>query len=138
MPKTTERRVVIDTGALVSRLLLPGSIPALAVAKAMRESRLLVSRATLMELAEVLSRPKFDRYVTIADRREFLRHLGGIAEMVPVVRQVKVCRDPHDDKFLEVALNGNGTFIVTGDRGLLVLHPFRGISILTPARYLAD
>ena len=42
------------------------------------------------------------------------------------------CRDPKDDKFLELALNGKATHIVSGDEDLLVLHPFRGIPILTP------
>ena len=137
MPKTPEQRVVVDTGALVSRLLLPGSIPAQAVVKATREARLLVSRETLAELADVLSRRKFDRYVTISDRQRFLRLLSGIAELVPVIRRVRACRDPRDDMFLEVALNGRADVIVTGDRDLLALHPFRGIPILAPAQYLA-
>jgi len=137
LPKTPEQRVVLDTSALVSRLLLPGSVPAQAVGRAARDARLLVSRATLTELAEVLSRPKFDRYATISDRQQFLRLLCGIAEMIPVIRRVRACRDPRDDMFLEVALNGDASAIVTGDRDLLALDPFRGIPILTPAQYLA-
>jgi hypothetical protein len=46
------------------------------------------------------------------------------------------CRDPRDDKFLEVAVHGRADVIVTGDRDLLDLNPFRGIEILTPAEYL--
>jgi putative PIN family toxin of toxin-antitoxin system len=137
LPKTPEQRVVLDTSALVSRLLLPGSVPAQAVGRAARDARLLVSRATLTALAEVLSRPKFDRYATISDRQQFLRLLCGIAEMIPVIRRVRACRDPRDDMFLEVALNGDASAIVTGDRDLLALDPFRGIPILTPAQYLA-
>jgi putative PIN family toxin of toxin-antitoxin system len=137
LPKTPEQRVVLDTSALVSRLLLPGSVPAQAVGRAARDARLLVSRATLTELAEVLSRPKFDRYATISDRQQYLRLLCGIAEMIPVIRRVRACRDPRDDMFLEVALNGDASAIVTGDRELLALDPFRGIPILTPAQYLA-
>ena len=62
-------RVVLDTNALVSRLLLPDSLPARAVSKALDDADLLVSAATLAELADVLSRPKFDRYVTIEERQ---------------------------------------------------------------------
>ncbi len=129
-------RVVVDTNAFVSRLLLPDSVPARAVRKAVTEARLLVSEATLVELADVLSRAKFDPYVSIADRQQFLRLLGRITEMVPVVHTIRACRDPRDDKFLELAVNGEADIIVTGDDDLLVLDPFRDIPIVTPAAYL--
>lgn len=90
-----------------------------------------------MELADVLARPKFDPYATIAERQEFLRLVVRVAERVPIIHIVEACRDPTDDKFLELAVNGAAERIVTGDADLLALHPFRGIEILTPARYLA-
>ncbi len=46
------------------------------------------------------------------------------------------CRDPKDDKFLEVALSGKADLILTGDADLLTLNPWRGIAVLTPAEYL--
>jgi uncharacterized protein len=131
-------RVVVDTNTLVSRLLLPGSVPGAAVRKAIRADRLLGSEPTLSELADVLSRSKFDRYVTVAEREQFVRLLGRFMEMVAITHSVRACRDPRDDKFLELALNGSADIIVTGDRDLLALDPFRRIRIITPARYLAD
>ncbi len=115
---------------------MPDSVPARAVRKAVAEARLLVSDATLVELADGLSRAKFDPYVSIADRQQFLRLLGRITEMVPVVHTIRACRDPRDDKFLELAVNGEADIIVTGDDDLLVLDPFRDIPIITPAAYL--
>lgn len=129
-------RIVLDTNALISRLLLPASVPGRAVRKAVDEAQVLVSEPTLEELADVLSRAKFDPYLTIEERQEFLRLLGRIAEVVPIVHVVRACRDPRDDKFLELAVNGEADLIVTGDEDLLALHPFRGIPILTPASYL--
>ena len=129
-------RIAVDTNALVSRLLLPASVPAQAVHKAVNEATLLCSDATLGELAEVLSRQEFDPYVSIAERQQFLRLLGRVAEPVPIVHRVQVCRDPRDDKFLELAVNGAAQAIVTGDDDLLALDPFRGIEIVTPAAYL--
>ena len=73
-------RVVIDTNALISRLLLPASVPAQAVHKAVDEAQVLASDATLMELADVLGRPKFDPYLTVKERQEFLRLFGRITE----------------------------------------------------------
>jgi putative PIN family toxin of toxin-antitoxin system len=129
-------RIVFDTNALVSRLLLANSVPAQAVHKAVNEAQLLVSDATMTELADVLARPKFDAYVSLEDRQQFFRLLGRIAEMVPVVHTIRACRDPRDDKFLELAVNGDAGLIVTGDEDLLALHPFRGIPVITPAAYV--
>jgi putative PIN family toxin of toxin-antitoxin system len=129
-------RIVADTNCLVSRLLLPSSVPGDAVRRAADSGLLLASEATMNELADVLARPKFDRYISLADRQQFLRLLGRVAEFVPTVYPVRECRDPKDDKFLELALNGRAHLIITGDADLLALHPWREIAIVTPARYL--
>ena len=128
--------MVLDTNSLVSRLLLPNSVPARAVQKAVGEADILMSEATLSELAEVLSRKKFDAYVSVEDRQTFIRLLGRIVEMISEGHMVHACRDPRDNKFLEVAVNGEAKVIVSGDEDLLVLHPFRGIEIMTPKIYV--
>jgi len=132
----TRARVVVDTNVLVSRLILPQSLPAQAMRRAELEARLLISETTMYELADVLGRSKFDRYITLENRKSFLRRLGHIAEFIPIIQIVRECRDPKDDKFLEVALNGRADVIVTGDVDLLEMHPWRGIEILSPATFL--
>jgi putative PIN family toxin of toxin-antitoxin system len=129
-------RVVVDTNVLVSRLLLARSVAASAVRKAVDRGQLLASEATLEELSEVLSRRSLNPYVSVKDRQEFIRLLGRIVELVPITMRIQACRDPKDDKFLELAVNGSADLIVTGDKDLLVLDPFRGISIIRPARYI--
>lgn len=131
-----KERLVIDTNAFISRLLLPNSIPAQAVRKAVDSGKVLVSEATLNELADVLSRTKFDAYVTLEERQQFLRLLARIVELVPIVYRVRVCRDPKDDGILEVAVNGSADFIITGDQDLLSLKHFQDIRIISPAVYL--
>lgn len=129
-------RVVLDTNTLIGRLLLPNSVPGQAVRKVVDEAQLLVSESTLDELTNVLARPKFDSYITVNERQNFLRLFGHIAELIPIVQTVQICRDPKDDKFLELAINGEAALIVTGDNDLLALHPFRGVSIFNSAAYL--
>jgi putative PIN family toxin of toxin-antitoxin system len=130
------QRIVVDTNALISRLLLPRSIPGKAVRKAVDAGQILISEVTLAELADVLGRLKFAPYVSIQDRQQFIRLLGRVAEMVPITHTIRACRDPNDDKFLEVAVNGAASVIITGDKDLLALNPFRKIAIVTPAQYL--
>jgi len=133
---TPLKRIVVDSSALISRLLLPASVPGLAVRKAVNSAQLLVSEPVLNELADVLARAKFDAYVSIAERQQFLRVLIGVAEMVPITYRIQACRDRQDDMFLELAVNGRADLIVTRDKDLLVLNPFRTIPIITPAHYL--
>jgi putative PIN family toxin of toxin-antitoxin system len=130
------QRIVVDTNALISRLLLPRSVPGNAVRKATNTGQVLISEATLAEVADVLARPKFAPYVTVQDRQQFIRLLGRVAEMVPITHSIRACRDPKDDKFLELAVNGGANVMVTGDKDLLALNPFRKIAIITPAQYL--
>lgn len=131
-----EHRLVIDTNLWVSRLLLPKSVSAQAVDKAMRWGQPLMSHETLSELTKVLARPKFDRYVSREGRQQFLRKLGGVVKLVPIVQRVQICRDPKDDKFLDLALAGQAEYLLTGDNDLLVLNPFHGIKIITPTDWL--
>jgi len=128
-------RVVIDTNVLVSRLLLPQSVPARAVRRAL-DSTVLVSEPTMNELADVLSRARFDSYITRRDRERFIRELCSIAEFVPIIQVVRDCADPSDNKFLEVALNGRAGIIISGDADLLALNPWREVAIVSPADYL--
>jgi putative PIN family toxin of toxin-antitoxin system len=88
------------------------------------------------ELARVLDRPKFDPYVSHEDRRRFVNLLSGVSRIVPITRKVHVCRDPKDDIFLDVALNGEAKAIITGDEDLLELDPFHGVRIVKPAEFL--
>ena len=129
-------RVVIDTGVAVSAVLLPRSVPRQAFDLAVSRGRLLVSAATIAELEEVLRRPKFEKYVREEERLEFLAALLRAAEAVQVTALVTECRDPKDNKLLELAISGRATHVVSGDADLLVLHPFRGIAIVTPQAFL--
>jgi putative PIN family toxin of toxin-antitoxin system len=131
-------RVVVDTGVAVSAVLLPRSVPRQAFDLAMERGRLLVSEATIAELDEVLRRPKFNKYTSEEKRLEFFAALVREAEVVEITEQVTGCRDPKDDKFLELAVNGKASHLLSGDADLLVLRPFRGIAVLTPQDFLAS
>jgi len=132
----TRDRVVFDTNVLISGLLSATSTSARAVEHAIKGGQLLASTETLRELMTKLLSPKFDRYVPHEQRDALLLRLAPLIEIVEVVQRLQASRDPDDDKFLEVAVNGRADVIVTGDRDLLDLNPFRGIAILTPADYV--
>lgn len=131
-----KQRLVVDTNVLVSQILLPNSSTARAAYHAAEYGQLIFSDALFNEVIDVLSRPKFDAYVTLEERQRFLLRLASIAEMTEALHRVEVCRDGKDNCVLEAALSGNAELILTGDKDLLMLHPFRNITILAPADYL--
>ncbi len=132
----TERRFVFDTNVIVSALLLKRSIVRQAFDKAIDQGKLLVSQAIVEELNEVLRRKRFDKYLTEDERIEFITALVREAALVEITDTVTECRDPKDNKVLELAVSGKATCIVSGDDDLVVLHPFRGIPVLTPRQFL--
>ncbi|MFQ5640976.1 MAG: putative toxin-antitoxin system toxin component, PIN family, partial [bacterium] len=88
------------------------------------------------EINEVLSREKFSRYVTSEERELFLQWFIREVRLVEVTEKIQVCRDSKDDRFLELAVSGKASHLITGDEDLLALNPFRGIHILTPKEFL--
>ena len=132
----TRERVVLDTNVIISGLLSSTSTPAQAVERAITCGQLLASTATLRELVTTLLSPRLDRYVPRGRRDALFLRLAPLVEIVEVVQQVRACRDPDDDKFLEAEVNGRADVVVSGDADLLALHPFRQIPILTPAAYV--
>jgi putative PIN family toxin of toxin-antitoxin system len=129
-------RCVFDTNVIVSALLSENGKPAQAFQYALKNGKILLSRDSLKELNEVLGRKKFDRYITSERRKDFLRTFVSLAVLVEIVETVAECRDSKDNKFLELAINGNAQYIVSGDEDLLVLHPCRTVNIVTVEQFL--
>jgi uncharacterized protein len=127
-------RCVFDTNVLVSALLFDQSTPAQAFFAALHTGEIILSADVVAELNGVLDREKFNRYVTEEERERFLRSLLREAELIE--QKIQLCRDPKDDKVLELAVDGDADCIVSGDEDLLMLDPFRGIPILSPDKFL--
>jgi putative PIN family toxin of toxin-antitoxin system len=123
-------RVVVDTNIFVSAALRSGSLPALAIRLVHTRHVLLKSRSTEHELVSVLARPKFLGLIAPAFN-DFVAATMVAAEPVEIKERITACRDARDDKFLELAVNGNADFLVSGDNDLLVLNPFRAIPIVS-------
>jgi uncharacterized protein len=128
-------RVVADTNTVVSAFLW-GGVPA-DVLTAAREQRLsLFTSATLIaELEDVLAREKFAARIAQVDSTvtEMIAGYRALAQLVRTTSMAPVSRDPDDDHVLACALAADAGLIVTRDRDLLTLDPFRDIRIL-PAR----
>lgn len=128
--------IVFDASTLVSATFKRTSVPARAVRHAFRADRLAVSESVLNELVDVLARPKLTGVLDPALRSELLWQLDNLAAFFEPAEPVTDCRDPKDNKYLELALASGAGAIVSSDADLLDLHPWRGVRILRPADYL--
>jgi len=123
--------LVLDTNIWVSFALNRNSELGRSVAQLIAKQPYAFSEDTFRELTEVILRNKFDPYVSRRSRIEILRLIASGAEWFKPANEVSECRDPEDNKFLELAITANATHILTGDDDILCLDPFRGIRITT-------
>ncbi len=115
---------------------MPHSLPNKALKRAYRSGEIAVSEDTLEELSEVLYRRKFDKYFVGDERLGFISRLEKNSSLFLPEINFTICRDPKDNKFLELAIAAKAYSIITGDDDLLVLNPFRGIPIVNASDFL--
>lgn len=128
-------RAVIDNNVIVSALLADG-VPRTVFNKLLDTGTILISAPILLELADVLGRSKFEKYITYDERMRFLVGYLKDAEMTEVTEEIDICRDPKDNMLLELAVSGDADYLITGDSDLLDLDPFRGVEIFAPREFL--
>lgn len=129
---------VIDTNCFVSANLIKNSKSAKAFDTVLNYARIALSNEIFNEYTEVLYREKLDKYLTDIQRVKALSMVKRNAIFFQPVEIVNECRDPKDNKFLELAVASNAVCILTGDTDLLIMNPFRKIEILEPVRFLLD
>jgi putative PIN family toxin of toxin-antitoxin system len=127
-------RLVVDTNVFISAGFKETSWPGTVVRWLDRFGGLLKTPLTEQEVFEVLRRPRIAN-ATVPLFANRLRRIFDAAETVTITEHVTGYRDPKDDKFLELAVNGKADLIVSGDTDLLILDTFRGIPIITPAAF---
>jgi putative PIN family toxin of toxin-antitoxin system len=132
-------RVVVDTNVLISGIIKPNSrIASFYSYLKQRDFLLLYSSDSFEELAGVLFRLlSHGKYDLSQEGIELVLDLiVTLGQKVKIVSTIKASRDLADNTFLELAVDGHADYLVSGDKDLLVLNPFQGIPILTPAEFL--
>ena len=133
---TAIERQVIDTNVLISAALLQDSVPARLLRRVLQNGRIVFSRATFTELESRLWRPKFDRYVSMENRRLLLHDLSSVADWAEPALASRQSRDADDDKFVHLALASGALWLISGDRDLLDLKRVESVRMLSPVSAL--
>ena len=132
---------MLDTSTLVGAVLRPNSIPRQAFIKALSKDELCASLSTLAELEEVMTRDKFDAYLNLLARRQFVAlYRDRVRQFQVSIEQEAVlsrpCRDSRDNKFLALVLACSASILVASDQDLLTVNPYGDVQIITPKEYL--
>ncbi|MDO8886450.1 putative toxin-antitoxin system toxin component, PIN family [Candidatus Oleimmundimicrobium sp.] len=132
MPERSQ--VVLDTNVLISGVLFGGTSGEIIKLWRERAFELAISPETLAELIEKL-KFKFGLPSELVNEWQNLLSERGI-HVIPNYN-TKICRDPDDDKFIDVALAARAGYLVIGDKDLLVLKSYREVKFLKPKEFLA-
>jgi len=88
--------------------------------------------ALIEETQDVFDRPKFIKYFSREDARDFMASIRFLAQTIDINYKIKAARDPKDNKVLELASSGDADYIITGDQDLLVLKQYGITKIVSP------
>ncbi len=133
------KRVVTDTNVLISALIIKSGNSRRIFKMFLEDKNILIeSEELLVELRDVLLRPKFN-YITIDEKENFIKRLTELCEIVKPKKKLDVMKeDPDDNLVLETAVEGKANYIISGDEHLLKLKEFRGIKIVSPKEFLDE
>jgi putative PIN family toxin of toxin-antitoxin system len=128
-------RLVIDTNVFVSGLITGSGAPA-KILRAIRQNRAthVVSDPIVEEYLRVLDYPRIRKFKNISD--EFIATIAAYliyqTDRVELISSVRMSRDPDDDVFLQTAIDGKATLLISGDKtDLLSLRAIGAIPIVT-------
>ena len=128
------RRVVLDANVLVSAILFPGICRSIVESLEEDKFTMVLSPALLEDFLRAIEKPKLKKLIPADLLEEIIPLVHRKALIVEPKIRVKACRDPGDNAVLECALMAKA-MIVTGDKDLLSMNPFRRVSILSPRSF---
>jgi putative PIN family toxin of toxin-antitoxin system len=133
-------RVVLDTVIFVRALINPHGKWGRLLFKLSERYVVVLSPEIIEEILSVLYRPSLrQRFPEMAEPARLKRILATLeeAEVVEPTKKLSLCRDPHDDKFFECAIEGRAQYIVSEDRDILDVGEYEGIKTITAEEFIA-
>ena len=133
-------KLVLDTNSLVSAFFWEGNESKLFEKIEKGEFKLFISKVILDEVEDVLNRDKFKEIVLKTNQKpnDIIQKIISVSRLVIGSElNIKICRDPKDNKFIECAVNADADYIVSGDKDLLDLKNYKKIKIVRTSEILS-
>ena len=129
------KRIILDTNLWIS-FLISKNYTALDNLIKTNKVVLIFSNELLEEFIEVVKRPKIKKYFAKKDVEELLDTFDQFADLINVTSQLDLCRDEKDNFLLNLSVDGNADYLVTGDKDLLILEKIKKTKILTYREFI--
>ena len=131
-------RIVADTNIFISGIFWEGNFSSKVISLWRNRKIDLISSVPIIE--ELVSNLKgFKIKMDEETVQEWENMILENAVLVEPEEKIDIVKDDSDDnKFIEAAVTGKASYIVTQDNHLLKIKEFRGIKILTPKELLNE
>lgn len=128
-------RLVLDTNVVASAMLWGGNPRQLLQARREKRVELFTSVAMLAELTDILARPKFAKKIaaSLLTTDQLVDGYAGLTQVVRPAPTPRIVADPDDDVVIGTALAAKADLLITGDRGLLDVREYQGLTIVSVA-----
>ena len=124
------KKVILDTNLWIS-FLISRKLDSIDELILNGKITLLFSTESIEEFIDVTSRPKFKKYFSKEDIRKLLSIFNTYGQLISISSPIATCRDFKDNFLLNLAVDGNADFLVTGDEDLLSIEEIENIPIIT-------
>lgn len=131
------QKVIIDTNVLISALI-QRNFPFFILDHCIfgNQVSVVISEELLEEYLRVLNRPKFSKYPDFIGKAEFvLSQLETRAQRYFPKEKVDIIADAPDNRLLELALESQADFLITGNTQDFTMREFYGTRIVTPKEF---
>jgi putative PIN family toxin of toxin-antitoxin system len=99
---------------------------------------LIFSHESIEEFITVANRPKFKKYFSDLDLNELIRQFDKYGKLVKVKTRLSLCRDIKDNFLLNLAVDSNANYLITGDLDLLILKKVHNTKICTWSEFIEE
>lgn len=124
-------KVIFDTNIWIS-FLIGKKLQSIRSMIANRKITVILTDQLLTELQLVTQRPKLRKYFSQKKVDELIEFLEVVGQLHDIAPKQELCRDPKDNFLLDLCEQSKADFLVTGDKDLIELNPFKTTQILTP------
>ncbi len=133
-------RAVVDANTLVSAVInKPFSVSQEIYQNFINKNFLLIASPSLLsELEDVLTRDRIAKLhkKSAKELQKVIVDIGRLSYIVAGTTDIKIVRDPKDDKIIIAAVEGNADYIVSRDKDLLDIREYQSIKIITPEKFM--
>ena len=129
------KKIILDTNLWIS-FLITNNFHRLDTLIENNNVTLIFSNELIEEFIDVVSRPKFKKYFSKKDIVKILEYFDQFGELIKVKSNLQICRDKKDNFLLNLSVDSNANYLITGDSDLLIIKNIKKTKIITIADFM--